>query len=311
MRGEEVFFIRHNGGCVWIDPPFGPLWYKHGCFDQPITATKRSSLADSYKLGKDVQASVVGVVGTTNAFGGYKKSYDEIELKTGNSETLNLKVKHNSGYLFGNAWYLSGKLCIFNETAKTIYPIDDPTNLFALYEPLEQEPSKQQENLQGLTLKQIASPLEPENVSNKPRFQLSPTKAQKRFILEQLFGEPERVIELMKKEKANPFSYYEIELFLLQHKNTLNANYDSDILEDIIHRYVKSEEIIYPFFGSCSLTKNNFFYFPKPQLNRVQPMYPDKVKRWKESLKGRKFIQAFSIIKDGTNFFVEIEFEAK
>src|SRR5690606_41639131 len=31
--GDEVFFIRYNGGSVWIDPPLGPPWYKHGCFD--------------------------------------------------------------------------------------------------------------------------------------------------------------------------------------------------------------------------------------------------------------------------------------
>ena len=30
---EAVFFIRHNGGSVWIDPPLGPPWYRHGCMD--------------------------------------------------------------------------------------------------------------------------------------------------------------------------------------------------------------------------------------------------------------------------------------
>ncbi len=28
---ESVFFIRHNGGSVWIDHPLGPPWYKHQC----------------------------------------------------------------------------------------------------------------------------------------------------------------------------------------------------------------------------------------------------------------------------------------
>jgi hypothetical protein len=30
---EPVFFIRHNGGNVWIDPPLGPPWYRHPCMD--------------------------------------------------------------------------------------------------------------------------------------------------------------------------------------------------------------------------------------------------------------------------------------
>lgn len=37
--GESVFFIRHNGGSVWIDSPLGPPWYKHSCFDNKLPQT--------------------------------------------------------------------------------------------------------------------------------------------------------------------------------------------------------------------------------------------------------------------------------
>lgn len=30
--GENVYFIRHNGGCVWLEPPLGPPWEKHSCY---------------------------------------------------------------------------------------------------------------------------------------------------------------------------------------------------------------------------------------------------------------------------------------
>jgi hypothetical protein len=30
--GQSVFFIRHNGGSVWVDE-LGPPWPKHPCFD--------------------------------------------------------------------------------------------------------------------------------------------------------------------------------------------------------------------------------------------------------------------------------------
>ena len=35
--GKPVFFIRHNGGSVWLDE-LGWPWPKHGCFDQPRDA---------------------------------------------------------------------------------------------------------------------------------------------------------------------------------------------------------------------------------------------------------------------------------
>ena len=31
--GDEVFFIRHNGGCMYFDPPLGWPWPRHACFD--------------------------------------------------------------------------------------------------------------------------------------------------------------------------------------------------------------------------------------------------------------------------------------
>src|SRR5262245_18947817 len=36
--GADVFFIRHNGGSVWVDE-LGWPWPKHACFDEPHTAT--------------------------------------------------------------------------------------------------------------------------------------------------------------------------------------------------------------------------------------------------------------------------------
>jgi len=41
--GDDVFFIRHNGGSVWVDE-LGWPWPKHGCFDQPHEPTQTFSL---------------------------------------------------------------------------------------------------------------------------------------------------------------------------------------------------------------------------------------------------------------------------
>lgn len=38
--GNDVFFIRHNGGSMYFDPPFGWPWYRHGCFDEGYASFK-------------------------------------------------------------------------------------------------------------------------------------------------------------------------------------------------------------------------------------------------------------------------------
>lgn len=30
---DDVYFVRHNGGSIWIDPPLGPPWTKHPCME--------------------------------------------------------------------------------------------------------------------------------------------------------------------------------------------------------------------------------------------------------------------------------------
>jgi hypothetical protein len=41
--GHAVFFIRHNGGSVWVDE-LGWPWPKHGCFNEPTESRQLSSL---------------------------------------------------------------------------------------------------------------------------------------------------------------------------------------------------------------------------------------------------------------------------
>ena len=44
----DVFFVRHNGGSVWLDEPLGWPWYKHSCFgsDDQSRARERGALVD-------------------------------------------------------------------------------------------------------------------------------------------------------------------------------------------------------------------------------------------------------------------------
>lgn len=57
--GDEVFFVRHNGGSVWFDE-LGPPWPKHACFDdEPVVRRLRRDLRSQVRRGN---AAVFGVV---------------------------------------------------------------------------------------------------------------------------------------------------------------------------------------------------------------------------------------------------------
>jgi len=129
--GDEVFFIRHNNGSVWINPPLGPPWYKHACFDEPTSSTSKSSIASSYKIKFSETESgiesnlIIGIVKST--YVDYFKTHTDLVLETGKSERIELKIKNNAGFLLG-------KLCVFDKESKTIWPIEEPTYIFELYE---------------------------------------------------------------------------------------------------------------------------------------------------------------------------------
>lgn len=60
---KPVYFIRHNGGSVWIDPPLGPPWDKHGCFYESEPAATPRTLGEETKLGTSLPpSSLIAVV---------------------------------------------------------------------------------------------------------------------------------------------------------------------------------------------------------------------------------------------------------
>lgn len=130
--GEEVFFIRHNGGSVWVDPPLGPPWYKHACFDAPSIQNIRTNLSAEYKLTiPDVEAGsdpgvIIGIVKSTRV--DVLKRFTDISFETGKHETSNIRLQHNAGFLIG-------KLCIYDTKNAEIWPLDEPSYIYAVYKP--------------------------------------------------------------------------------------------------------------------------------------------------------------------------------
>ena len=128
--GREVYFIRHNGGSVWIDPPLGAPWYKHGCFDSNPTPHSKKDLVAEYSLKLEIAEQdhesnlVIGIVKSTSV--DILKRFTKIIFETGKQETLNIKLQHNAGFLLG-------KICLYDTIEAKICPIDEPSYTFAEY----------------------------------------------------------------------------------------------------------------------------------------------------------------------------------
>lgn len=45
--GAEVFFLKHNGGSVWLDPPLSPPWHKHPCFENMQSERNKNTLGEN------------------------------------------------------------------------------------------------------------------------------------------------------------------------------------------------------------------------------------------------------------------------
>jgi hypothetical protein len=130
--GGGVFFIRHNRGSVWIDPPLGPPWYKHGCFDEAQGNGAKNVLSKNYgteqiiKKAEEDENLLIGIVKSTRVDD--SKFFTDITFETGATKCLKLKIKNNAGFLLG-------RLCILNKEQGEISPIDEPEYLFAIFDP--------------------------------------------------------------------------------------------------------------------------------------------------------------------------------
>lgn len=124
--GDEVFFLRHNGGSVWVDPPLGWPWYKHGCFNIEASSPQ-NSLALAYEISAPDSASgsgelwVIGVVKSTDVRP--SKEVTDAIVDTGASSRLSLKIKNNAGYLFG-------KLVVVDSQFNLVFPAEHPEHRF-------------------------------------------------------------------------------------------------------------------------------------------------------------------------------------
>lgn len=113
--GEDIFFIRHNGGAVWLDPPLCPPWFKHSCFDQRSLSNKQQpKLLISFPSSENHK---IGVVSKASHKG-------DIQFITNNNHTITISVS-------GNPNELEGELCFYDDLLNTIWASKRPKRVYS------------------------------------------------------------------------------------------------------------------------------------------------------------------------------------
>ncbi|MBS3953524.1 MAG: hypothetical protein KGZ88_11285 [Methylomicrobium sp.] len=142
--GDEVFFVRFNGGSVWLDPPLGPPWYKHLCMDSYNISTECSgselpSLILNYQLNKKEIGNglVLGIVKESDV--SFTKRSTLTCFESGKSDRYIFLVKNNAGFL-------TGKLVIFDRIRSTLTWIESHLYSFEILSALSAPGSFRNEN---------------------------------------------------------------------------------------------------------------------------------------------------------------------
>src|SRR3989344_4322778 len=124
--------IRHNGGSVWIDPPLGPPWYKHSCFEDSRLKTERSTLftGTSATVEQINENSILGIVKSAEV--SHTNESTVIIFETGKNEQYILLMRYNAGYLVG-------KLALYRQSERTVTVFYEPKYSFAVVTEIHSE----------------------------------------------------------------------------------------------------------------------------------------------------------------------------
>jgi hypothetical protein len=131
---RNVYFIRHNGGSVWIDPPLGPPWYKHPCMDNTYVAAKgRSPVVTESALARFKQRDglIIGIVKEAEASA--LKRCSLINIETGKDQSIILLMKNNAGFLVG-------RLVLYDQRGKSVSWVEKDDYTFRVIARLKPQP---------------------------------------------------------------------------------------------------------------------------------------------------------------------------
>lgn len=119
--GADVYFIRHNGGSVWIDPPLGPPWERHPCMEDNTQGGVAFDIDDGLagRLGA-LNDLITGVVKSARVSMDRKQTI--LEIAVGMEEPLMVLVRGSANWFVGNLVIVEpDKLHIYRPSESKIY----------------------------------------------------------------------------------------------------------------------------------------------------------------------------------------------
>lgn len=126
--GQPVFFIQHNGGSVFIDPPLGPPWYRHGCMPARTDREPSESeptigvvSSEAQRLLGRVRGLITGVV--VQADVSKRRKNTILTIAVAELEPVVLLMR-------GGADYFLGKLVILRPAKLAVYNAESPDEVF-------------------------------------------------------------------------------------------------------------------------------------------------------------------------------------
>jgi hypothetical protein len=130
--GDKVYFVRYNGGSVWINPPLGWPWYKHSCMDRPNSSPSsgRSALVSNSSLiaSRQGKGLIIGIV--KEAETSASKRCTVINLETGKDQNVVLLLKNNAGFLVG-------RLVVYDQKSRIVLWLENNSYAFRVVAPIK------------------------------------------------------------------------------------------------------------------------------------------------------------------------------
>lgn len=122
----SVFFIRHNGGSLWVDPPLGPPWWKHDCMNNGRpSAVRRESIQESLPPSvRGADGLILGVVRSSAVH--RREDVTVLTISTGELEPTVIRVARRGG------GFLVGKLVVLDPIQRTVSQFDSDLYVFKI-----------------------------------------------------------------------------------------------------------------------------------------------------------------------------------
>lgn len=128
--GASVFFIRHNNGSVFIDPPLGPPWHRHPCMPRKQPGSVAAQAHETFYISPKVRdllikvrGLITGVVTQVEAFPRQKGAI--LTIAVGQSQPLIILMRSPSTYFLG-------KMVILRPAKRMLYSAENPDEVFVV-----------------------------------------------------------------------------------------------------------------------------------------------------------------------------------